>query len=66
MRDDGVIGYMDKTDFEWELGAAMGGNKIYPSEADLRRNEKCLDQCGIVKVRVTRVEVVQEEDFTNA
>ena len=61
--DGGVLGYMCLTDFECELGCAMGGNHVYPSEADLRRNATCLDQCGIAKVRVIGVEVIQESNL---
>ena len=33
---DSRIGYMCKVDFMWELGEAMGGNKIYASIEDLK------------------------------
>ncbi len=50
--DDGsVIGYMCAIDFECELGAAAGGNIIYPSIDDLKRCHKCWENCGIVEVR---------------
>ena len=61
--DGGVIGYMCLVDLECELGAAKGGNIVYPSENDLRENRKCVDQCGIAKVRVIGVEVLQEADY---
>ena len=54
---------MCKVDFECELGAAMGGNLVFPSIEDCRKHRKCVDQCGIVKVRVSGVEVVQEENY---
>ena len=57
-------GFMCKTDYDWELGAAIDGNKVYPSEKALREHRSCVDECGIVKVAVTLVEVVQEEDWS--
>lgn len=57
----GPIGYMCKVDFDYEVGNAMGGNVIYPSETDLRRNRKCVEGCGIVEVMVSQIRVVQEE-----
>ena len=55
-----VIGYMDKTDFDYELGNFVSGNKIYPSEKALRQDRKCIDECGIVKVKVSFVETIQD------
>lgn len=55
----GVVGYMCLVDFECELGAAMGGNGVYPSVEDLKANRKCVEGCGIVEVRVVGVRVVQ-------
>lgn len=49
---------MCQTDWNWELGEAMGGTEIYCSEADCRQERKCVDSCGIVKVKVELVEVV--------
>ena len=59
------VGYMDKIDFDYELGLALGGSQIFPSEQDLRENTKHdLTECGIVKVEVTLLEVIQEEDYS--
>ena len=61
--EDGTAeGYMCKTDFECELGAAKGGNVVYPSEQDLRESKPCVDSCGIVKVKVVAVEIIQESE----
>lgn len=57
---DFVIGYMDLVDFECELGCAMGGNKVYPSITDLKESKKCVEGCGIVKVKVEFIEIVDE------
>jgi hypothetical protein len=58
--DGSVVGYMCLTDFEDELGGAQGGNTVFPSETDLRETRRCVAQCGIVKVQVIGLEIVQE------
>ena len=55
------IGYMDRTDFEYELGQASGGNIVYPNIEDLKEHKAgCINECGIVKVKVELVEVIEE------
>lgn len=59
--DDGsVIGFMCLTDWELEIGAAMGGSRIFPSVEDARKNLKCWKGCGIAKVRVSFVEIAEQ------
>lgn len=60
-----TIGYMCKVDFDHELGAAKGGNVVYPSVEDLRENRNCVNSggCGIVKVKVVGIEVIAEDNF---
>jgi hypothetical protein len=59
--DDGsVVGYMCMVDFECELGAAMGGNRVFPSIEDAKENLKCWRGCGLVEVRVSFVRIVEE------
>lgn len=59
-----VIGYMCMTDFEFELGAALGGNEIFPSEADCERECRCIKGCGMVQVAVEFVRIVRLGDGT--
>lgn len=56
-----VIGYMDKVDFDHELGDNPNGNEVFPTIDAVLRNRKCSRICGIVKVEVTLLEVVQDE-----
>lgn len=63
--DDFVTGYMDLVDFECELGMASGGNAVYASIEDLRKQHPCVKQCGIVKVKVEAIEVIQETDYSD-
>jgi len=60
MLEKEIMGYMCKTDFDYELGHADDGNKVYPSERALREHQKCVSTCGFVKVKVTLVEVCLE------
>ena len=61
-QDGSVRGFMCRVDWECEIGGAMGGNKVYPSVEDLKRNRECVAWCGIVEVRVSLVRVVEEGD----
>lgn len=56
-------GYMDLTDYSYELGEAKDGSIVYASKKDLLRCQPCAEECGIVKVSVTLKKVIQESDF---
>lgn len=58
--DGSAIGYMCLTDFEYEVGGASGGNRVFPSIDDLKRCKPCVESCGIAEVRITGVSVIQE------
>ncbi len=58
-----VLGYMCRIDFECELGAALGGNNIYPSEEDCRENRKCVGKCGIVEVKVEATRIIHQGKY---
>jgi len=53
-----VFGYMDATDFNYELGQAAGGVTIYSSEKDILEHCPCAASCGVVKVSVELVDNV--------
>lgn len=61
--DTGIIGYMCTIDYECELGNAAGGNVVYPSIEDLKKNHHCWEQCGIVEVRVMLGETVVHSNW---
>lgn len=61
---DPTVGYMCKTDYDDEMGYASDGVRVFPSLRALKEARKCLDQCGIVKVRIQLLEVIQESDFS--
>jgi len=56
-------GYMCKTDYEYEVGHARGGNLVYASEEELKKEKLCVFTCGIVKVRIELEEVILKEDL---
>lgn len=45
--------YIDGVDWQYELGEASDGTKLYPSLSCIKKHTKCWDQCGIVEVKVT-------------
>ena len=51
-------GYMCKVDFDYVVGEALGGIKIYPSLEDLKENHTCWEECGIVKVKIVLVDTI--------
>jgi len=56
-----IIGYMCKIDYDYELGNALGGTKVYSSIEDLVENHECADdECGIVEVKVDLSEIIKE------
>ncbi len=59
--DKTVTGYMCMVDWDWELGNASGGNKVYPSIEDLKRCHTCWEECGIVEVEVRMTKVIVDE-----
>lgn len=58
-----IIGYMDKVDFDHEIGCAGGGNRIYPTIDALVAAKKCVRKCGVVEVEVRLKRVILESDF---
>lgn len=57
--DPSKYGYMCQVDWNWELGEARGGTEIYASIEDCKRKRECVKNCGIVKVKIELVEVVE-------
>jgi hypothetical protein len=55
-----LIGYMDRIDFECEQFQPLDGNRVYASIEDLKEHSKhCINECGIVKVEVKLLEIVE-------
>ena len=57
--------YMCKVDYEHDAREASDGARIYPSEAAVRRERKCTNECGIVEVTVSLSRVVQKTDYSD-
>lgn len=45
-------GFMDGTDFQHHLESDAKPISVFVSEASLRRNRTCLDECGIAEVEI--------------
>lgn len=58
-----VRGFMCKADFDFELGEADGGNRIYPSLKDLKDHAKWWEHDGVVEVEVRVIAIVEPERF---
>lgn len=59
--ENGVVAvFMDKVDWDYEVGAAMGGNRVYPSIEDLKRYQPCCEDCGIVEVEMRLKQVIDK------
>ena len=55
-----VYGFMDLVDFQEELGQAIDGNSIYPSEGILKERHPCCMSCGIIKVSIEILDKIPE------
>lgn len=64
MNDTTRIGWMCATDYYHELGEGTGSTPIYPSLFSLKENRKCVEQCGIVKVKIVLDETIQTPDYS--
>lgn len=58
-----VTCYMCEIDWDYELGEALGGNVLYSSVEDLKKNHPH-EQCGIVEVEVTLTKIIKHTNFT--
>jgi len=58
-----MIGYMDKVDFECHMEHDCMPVSVYAEVDELRADRPCVESCGIIKVEVTMVEVIQEESY---
>lgn len=58
------FGYMCKIDYDEHVGSDYYGVSIYPSEKALRENHKCVDECGMVKIRMSIEKVISETNYS--
>jgi hypothetical protein len=56
------IGYMCMTDYYHEIGEGPVC-KVYSSIKQIKDEMPCVEECGIVKVRVYLEEAIQESKF---
>lgn len=55
--------FMDKVDFDYEVGKAKGGNRVFPSQEDLEKHMPCTKECGVVEVEIRLKRVIRESEF---
>jgi len=58
MKKKECMAYICKTDWDHHIPDDPNGIEIYFSEADLRKNRLCVDECGLVKLKITLEEVL--------
>lgn len=57
--DGTATAYMDLVDFQYELGLASDGNKVYPSVVAIVEDKLfCIAECGIVEVEIKLKRVI--------
>lgn len=65
MKIERKVGWICSTSFDYELGQALGGEKVFASEEDLRKRTQCIDipsDAGI-ECRAMRVYVFDADAF---
>jgi len=62
MKKETRTGYMCYTDFLHELGEARGGTRIYNSKEDCLAHNSCINECGMVKVKISFDKIVLKGD----
>ena len=60
MKEDSYYAYVCKTDWDYHFPDDWHGVNIYFSEESIRKHSPCVESCGIVKVKVSFEEVIDE------
>ena len=50
-----IVAFMDGTDFLYEEGQPIDGNRFYASVSGVKNNHKCWKECGIAKLEIKLV-----------
>jgi hypothetical protein len=58
-----VKGYMCAIDWQYEIGNARDGNRVYPSLEALKEAHPMYEECGVVEVEVRITLTVMEPDY---
>jgi hypothetical protein len=54
--------YIDGVDFQYEVGHASGGNRVYGSVGVLQKTSKCWEGCGVIECDLIFKKWVVEQD----
>lgn len=60
-----ISAFMERIAFDYELGGAVTGNKVYPTEEDMVKGEVYGLKYGVVAVDVSLIKVIAESDFSS-
>ncbi len=60
------VGWMDSTDFAYELGHALGGSKVYRDEEDCKKNCPCVAHPEPPACEAQRVVILNAEEWDRA
>lgn len=57
--------YVDLVDFMYEIGMgnAPGPHKIYNSIQEIKEKQPCVEECGIVRAKLVKLETVQAPNY---
>jgi hypothetical protein len=55
--------YTCGVDYQYELGEACDGNRVFASVEDLKLHNKCWKQCGIVELEIKLIKWIEPQDF---
>jgi len=60
--------YVDSVDFRHEIGEgnAPGPHYIYNSLKEIKEKQPCVEQCGVIRAKLVKLETVQESDYTDS
>lgn len=61
--DDSAITYMCGVNWQHDLLSGNNSVDVFPSEAALRKNKRCVDECGIVEVEMRVRRWVQPQNL---
>lgn len=57
--------YVCAVDAMYEIGSAMGGNKVFPSIEDCKEHSPCVHECGIVEAEISFVKWIQPSNYSS-
>jgi hypothetical protein len=63
MSNKKVTVFMDGVDWDYEVGEASDGNRVYPDLESIKKYNKCWEGCGVVECKLVFKKWVVESDW---